>query len=100
MSEWISVKDKLPEVIGEEMLVVGSSGLGPEPYITLVEYLGNGHWGTTRDDELNGFNSRTITHWMPLPLPPPEAHAHAARDWEESEAIVREAQNRKGPLGP
>ena len=85
MSEWISVKEKLPERIGEEMLAVGSSGLGPEPYITLVEYIGDGHWGTTRDDELNGFNSRTVTHWMLLPYLPAEAYAQAARNWEESQ---------------
>ena len=43
LSEWISVKERLPEQVGEEAIVVGSSELGPEPYITLVEYLGDGY---------------------------------------------------------
>lgn len=61
MSEWINVQERLPEKVGEEAIVVGSFSLGPEPYSTLVEYLGEGHWGTTRDDELNGFDSCTVT---------------------------------------
>ncbi len=94
MSERINVKERLPEKVGEEAIVVGSSGLGPEPYITLVEYVGEGHWGTTRDDELNGFNSCSVTHWMPLPPPPPGAYAPALRSWEEGRAVIREAQLR------
>ncbi len=92
--KWVPISDKLPEKVGEEVLVVGSSGLGPEPYITIVEYLGDYSFGHKRDDELNGFSVSSITHWMPLPEPPPEAHPHALKRWEEGQAVIREAQLR------
>ena len=67
MTEWISVKDRLPE-IGECVLTLDK-------------------WGHIRDRELFMFKSgficfrpdglvpvKDITHWMPLLLPPKEEH--------------------------
>lgn len=92
--KWVPISDKLPENVGEEVLVVGGSGLGPEPYITTVTYLGGHSFGHKRDDELNGFSVSSITHWMSLPEPPSEAYAPALRRWEEGQAIIREAELR------
>ena len=65
MTEWISVKDRMPE-IGEYVLTLDK-------------------WGHIRDRELFMFKSgficfrpdglvpvKDITHWLPLPLPPKE----------------------------
>lgn len=65
MSEWISVKDRLPPedelilVVYEKKVTVGSrwkSGLA----IFDWEYTGDGQWVPNEE----------ITHWMPLPKPP------------------------------
>lgn len=56
-SNWISVKDKLPE-----------------PFATVLAYSINGRMYTVGYiDKLVGFMTRdTVTHWMPLPEPPKE----------------------------
>lgn len=76
MSEWISVKDRLPEKIANKVIVCCKNG-----------YVGFGHY-----EKFNGFqtwynlesqkpftdwdlkNCETyeVTHWMPLPQPPEE----------------------------
>lgn len=56
MSEWISVKDRLPE-IGERVLIYSRQTL------EAIRYEGKkfNRFGVSVDD---------ATHWMPLPAPP------------------------------
>ena len=71
MSEWISVKDRLPET--NELVLVIASG-NPEKNITLygacelAEY-DSGGWILEMWPEWMG---AVVTHWMPLPEPPGE----------------------------
>jgi hypothetical protein len=56
MSEWISVKDRMPD---EDTWVLVYSQQGS--YMNLkVDYIHGGKW----------FNSMLVTHWQPLPEPP------------------------------
>lgn len=68
MSEWINVKDKLPE-INKEVLIYRGSYIGVP--MSIYTYLGHDEW----EDEY-GYWTRAddegITHWMPLPKPPRE----------------------------
>ena len=57
MSEWISVKDRLPEPWVEVLVYRGEDWT-----VVSCEVDTNGKW-------LHFFN---ITHWMPLPEPPKE----------------------------
>lgn len=59
MSEWISVKDRLPNE-NTRVLVYAKQG----SYMNLrTDYICNGRW----------FFSMMVTHWMPLPKPPKES---------------------------
>lgn len=60
MSEWIRVKERLPE----ENTRVLTAGFG----IVTVGTLYRGIWW----DSTTGDRSYGITHWMPLPEPPGE----------------------------
>lgn len=66
MDEWISVKDKLPE-LGEKVLIYGTCN-GEKYYSVdiLAPYF---------DENVERFKSyrwhKEVTHWMPLPEPPP-----------------------------
>lgn len=66
MSEWISVKDRLPEV-GEKVLVVDTFGV--DVYIFVTDTCKYPKW-------IGDFNLvypfEYIKHWMPLPEPPGE----------------------------
>ena len=65
MSEWISVKDRLPETKGEYLVVYNPC-----------------HWDCVEDETKVGIDSfrgksawakkkyQRVTHWMPLPNPP------------------------------
>lgn len=73
--QWISVKDKLPEV-GDSYIVAGKQRFQGEPweYFTDVaasngSYI-DGFWDTF-NDWIEGQETH-ITHWMPLPEPPKE----------------------------
>jgi Protein of unknown function (DUF551) len=77
MSEWISVKDRLPED-GQDILYVVRDR-GSEPYVmrgSRAYEAGTGYWWCDEDGEFDesgnepGFS--TVTHWMPLPEPPKE----------------------------
>lgn len=89
MSEWISVKERLPEehesLIGKlygtdkwdpsmwrrtsgELLVVLRFDDGSEKVTTCKTH--DGEW------YLSGIHRATITHWMPLPPPPGEEERH------------------------
>ena len=68
MTEWISVKDRLPE--GYEAVIVCRKGRGG----CIVEQGCldvNGWW------RVYGTRTKSVTHWMPLPDPPGE-DAHGA----------------------
>lgn len=67
-TNWISVKDRLPET-NQEVLVYRGSHIGD--LMNVYTYVGNdkwedeyGYWSVTDDEG--------ITHWMPLPAPPTE----------------------------
>ena len=65
--KWIPVTERLPDNIGEEVLVCnedyGKSDLG---FATVAVYNGNG-WLECWDRKMY---LASITHWMPLPEPP------------------------------
>jgi hypothetical protein len=67
MSEWISVKDRLP-VDGEYVLVYAKNGtrrykIDSAIYCEEKKY----HW---RFFDIPNYFGKYITHWMPLPEPP------------------------------
>lgn len=75
--EWISVKDRLPEVVGNRIpssvgcLVVAKAG---KPTVMYMEY----EKAIVRKKVvyrwiwMNSISSWEVTHWMPLPEPPKE----------------------------
>ena len=69
MSEWISVKDKLPED-REKVLIFRK--LDKEMHIARFNYK-YACWFPA-DSDFNGscgyYNFSTVTHWQPLPEPP------------------------------
>lgn len=58
VNKWISVKDRLPEKMPDEYLVVNNGAVGLAIYH-------DGLW-------ISPSRSANITHWMPLPEPPEE----------------------------
>lgn len=71
MSEWISVKDRLPERAGldddmtEYVIVCEKSSTGG--YVSVCGYEKDG-WSDW--DNFGTIDPKRITHWMPLPEPP------------------------------
>lgn len=70
MSEWISVKDRLPDA-NESVLCYFHYGPNFPAVICENEYIGSGMWMA---------DGSKVTHWMPLPEPPKEAHANGRFD--------------------
>lgn len=66
-SEWVSVKDRLPEDI-TDVLVTGWQGL----FIAQLDFFGGDGkaWYKKEGGFIGHVNSNNITHWMPLPSPP------------------------------
>ena len=72
MSEWISVKDRLPADFGEVLVIVSGN---PCENITL-----DGAYEIAEYDPVEGWilemwpewESAVVTHWMPFPDPPEE----------------------------
>ena len=70
MSEWISVKDRLPDYMGEVLVIVSGK---PHENITL-----DGAYEIAEYDPVEGWIlemwpewcSGVVTHWMPMPEPP------------------------------
>ncbi|MBR1749926.1 MAG: DUF551 domain-containing protein [Ruminococcus sp.] len=63
MSEWISVKDRLPED-GEEVLIYSTTN-----EISMCYYDEDTHRFNVVDSDLY-WNEISVTHWAPLPEPP------------------------------
>lgn len=81
MSEWISVKDRLPEVAGYECLVSAVNCFGQRFVFTAFTGYGEPGWWTNDKTrmrrEIDEADNRLspvwkVTHWMPLPEPPEE----------------------------
>ena len=84
MSEWISVKDRLPEMSehyqSEDVLVCidyrpDDPDTTEDTYVSIdhVDFncFGQGEFSCERDDPRDGEHSPYfVTHWMPLPEPP------------------------------
>lgn len=71
MSEWISVKNRLPED-GQEVIVAGEQWAPVkklEHYVTVAKY---NKGGLLHSFSRNGFLLQRVHHWMPLPDPPKE----------------------------
>ena len=65
MSEWISVKDKLPKFDYVTVIVAVMPKFGgDEIHMACTE---SGSWNVL---SANGNHADFITHWMPLPEPP------------------------------
>lgn len=70
MSEWISVKDRLPESDNDTLLLLVKCSAEEKPNGALFIdtdsfYVDDGYfrfWGVQKN--------HTVTHWMPLPEPP------------------------------
>ena len=66
MSEWISVKDRLPETSGRYLTYATTpdgSGSFTKDYKVLTFFVGEISWVCANS---------IVTHWMPLPEPPKE----------------------------
>ena len=74
VGKWISVKDRLPDYMGEVLVIVSGK---PHENITL-----DGAYEIAEYDPVEGWIlemwpewcSGVITHWMPLPEPPEEPY--------------------------
>lgn len=63
MTQWISVKDRLPEDDADYLVWLYDACT-----VERAMYYGDGEWLTEELDNLTRF----VTHWMPLPEPPNE----------------------------
>ena len=63
---WVSVEERLPEQA--EWAVVWDS---QNMIAVVAKRFGESDWCMSAGDEY-GFESRGVTHWMPLPSPPPK----------------------------
>lgn len=72
MSEWVSVKDKLPDKVGM-YLVYGKTNL-----VRIKWFCARNIRSKDKDDHKlrfisgSGTDCKITTHWMPLPEPPKE----------------------------
>lgn len=63
MSEWISVKDRLPEE-GEDVLIIEEDGCIDVGH--MLRWKGKSDWNS------HLFFEPKVTYWMPIPEPPEE----------------------------
>ena len=69
VQEWISVKDRLPEMNGEYLCLWVNKSVSDAEYESI--YGSFGYWFNFWEDEYKEWISYDgITHWMPLPTPP------------------------------
>ena len=67
MSEWISVKDRLPEKDDTYLVYIVANNVPKDKGITTLRYTNLSKRFIYEDVYLF-----TVTHWMPLPEPPKE----------------------------
>ena len=63
MSEWISVKDRLPEKNGKYLVCVDGGKIIPRYVITCWYWNG-------KFEDFQHYTTRFVSFWMPLPEPP------------------------------
>lgn len=70
MSEWISVKDRLPQrhQMGSIFIVALYNKKTDESFVKPLHYIMD-EWFSTLDEEPLNYRYK-VTHWMPLPEPP------------------------------
>lgn len=69
VSEWVSVKDRLPENFQTVLMARTDGTIYCHMYCENTQT--DGCWV---DDYLNWFSVYDVTHWMPLPEPPTEEY--------------------------
>ena len=74
--QWISVKDRLPDMCGCKCLVVGTNRFGQvDVFTAFTGYMERGKLEFHSCEPTHEIPAWTVTHWMPLPKPP----AHCGR---------------------
>ena len=69
MEEWISVKDRLPEVGGTYLIAGNNPPFKMAVYVAhFVRFESGPEWSF--DGHYKDVSAPTISHWMPLPEPP------------------------------
>ena len=80
--QWISVKDRLPDMCGCKCLVVGTNRFGQvDVFTAFTGYMERGKLEFHSCEPTHEIPAWTVTHWMPLPKPP----AHCGRLPQEGE---------------
>jgi hypothetical protein len=69
MADWISVKDRLPEIWVKVLSFQPTFDEDCHGMIRGAVYIGNGKWRETEHHEMMEL---PVTHWLPLPEPPKE----------------------------
>lgn len=71
MSEWIRVKDRLPEPF-TSVLVSNSAGVSLDEREATTAYFDgvDGQWYYLAFWDYDLWHKADVTHWMPLPAPP------------------------------
>ena len=71
MSEWISIKDRLPDKADYYLVswIYDHDAVSGEAWFTNSEWI-HPHYGG--DEKENPPEPPEITHWMPIPFPPTE----------------------------
>ena len=81
--QWISVKDRLPDMCGCKCLVVGTNRFGQvDVFTAFTGYMERGKLEFHSCEPTHEIPAWTVTHWMPLPKPP----AHCGRLLTEGSA--------------
>lgn len=69
--QWISVKDRLPDMCGCKCLVVGTNRFGQvDVFTAFTGYMERGKLEFHSCEPTHEIPAWTVTHWMPLPKPP------------------------------
>ena len=66
MSEWISVKDALPESSFNAVLIKQMNTVPTVGYYTISKQ----GWNSTGRPDITTDHLISVTHWMPIPEPP------------------------------